>query len=152
MYNDDDYRREKRLLEDKLAGLVVPGVDAAQEAGKLLENLPVLWEQADLGERRRILMTMLDAVYVDPVGEKSIFSIQPKPAFRPLFEMATTREGSDVVLIKEPPQATNEPEATDSCSWWRRGRVELAREHGWALLVALSWGAAGPASALLRFR
>ena len=107
---------------------------------------------ANLSERRRILMTMLDAVYVDPVGEKSIFSIQPKPAFRPLFEMATTREGSDVVLIKEPPQATNEPEATDSCSWWRRGRVELAREHGWALLVALSWGAAGPASALLRFR
>ena len=77
---------------------------------------------ANLSERRRILMTMLDAVYVDPVGEKSIFSIQPKPAFRPLFEMATTREGSDVVLIKEPPQATNEPEATDSCSWWRRGR------------------------------
>ena len=24
MYNEDDYRREKRLLEDKLAGLVVP--------------------------------------------------------------------------------------------------------------------------------
>ncbi len=125
MYNEDDYRREKRLLEDKLAGLVVPGVDAAQEAGKLLEDLPNLWAEASLGERRRILMTMLDAVYVDPVEERSVVAIQPKPAFRPLFEMATTREGSDVVLIKEPPQATNEPEATDSCSWWRRGRVEL---------------------------
>jgi hypothetical protein len=38
-------------------------------------------------------MTMRDAVYVDPVEEKSIVAIQPKPAFRPLFEMATTREG-----------------------------------------------------------
>ena len=85
-------------------------------------------------------------------GERASVGLQPKPAFRPLFEKATAREGSDVALIKEPPQAENVPEATDSCSWWRRGRVELAREHGWALLVALSWGAAGPASALLRFR
>ena len=123
MYNDDDYHREKRLLEDKLAGLVVPGVDAAQEAGKLLENLPALWLQADLSERRRILMTMLDAVYVDPVEEKSVVAIQPKPAFRPLFEMATTREGSDVVLINEAPPDSESPGAPDPCSWWRRGRV-----------------------------
>ena len=33
--DDDGYRREKRSLEDKLANLVVPGVDAAMEAGKL---------------------------------------------------------------------------------------------------------------------
>ena len=48
LYDDDGYRREKRSLEDKLANLVVPGVDAAMEAGKLLENLPDLWEEADL--------------------------------------------------------------------------------------------------------
>ena len=96
-------------------------------------------------------MTMLDAVWVDTVEEKSIVAIPPNPAFRPLFEMATTREGSDVVLIKEPPQATNEPEATDSCSWWRRGRVEPYREHGLALLVALSWAVGRPASAPPQF-
>ena len=38
--------------------------------------------------------------------------------------MSSWSEGK-VLTIKEPPQATNEPEATDSCSWWRRGRVEL---------------------------
>ena len=64
LYSHEDYRREKRSLEDKLANLVVPGVDAAMEAGKLLENLPVLWEEADLTERRKLLMAMLDAVYV----------------------------------------------------------------------------------------
>ena len=95
------------------------------EAGKLLENLPDLWEGADLGERRRILLTMLEAVYVDTVEEKSVVAIRPKPAFEPLFEIATTREGSDVVLINEPPQTDSEPEAADLCSWWRRGRVEL---------------------------
>jgi len=112
-------------LEEKLGTLVVPGVDAATEAGKLLENLPALWEEANLTERRKLLMSMLEAVYVDTVEEKAIVAIRPKPAFQPLFEIATTREGSDVVLIKEPPPAASEPEAADSCSWWRRGRVEL---------------------------
>ena len=35
------YRSEKRSLDDKLANLVVPGIDAAIEDGKLLEDLPV---------------------------------------------------------------------------------------------------------------
>ncbi len=124
----DEYLREKRSLEDQMASLVVPGVDAAKEAGKLLEDLPALWEQADLGEHRQILMTMLDAVYVDTVEEKSIVAIRPKPAFMPLFEVATTREGSGVLLISEkelPPDASEGPEATGPCLWWRRGRVEL---------------------------
>ena len=100
-------------------------VSAPAQAGKLLRNLPALWEQADPGDRRRILLTMLNAVYVDTVEEKSIVTIRPKPAFRPLFEIASIREGSDVVLINEPPQASIEPEAADLCFWWRRGRVEL---------------------------
>ena len=125
LYPDDDYRREKRALEEKLTTLVIPGVDAAREAGKLLENLPAMWEDADGAERRKLLLTMLDAVYVDTVEEKAIVAIRPKPAFQPLFEIATTREGSDVVLINDPPQADSEPEAADLCFWWRRGRVEL---------------------------
>ena len=83
---DEGYRREKRSLEDKLANLVVPGVDAAMEAGNLLENLPVLWQEADLTERRKLLMAMLDAVYVDTVEEKRLAAIRPKPAFRPLLD------------------------------------------------------------------
>ena len=58
------------------------------EAGKLLENLPDLWEEADLAERRKLLMAMLDAVYVDTVEEKSVVAIRPKPAFRPIFRVS----------------------------------------------------------------
>ncbi len=36
-----------------------------------------------------------DAVYVDTVKEKSIVALRPKPAFRPMFEVATTKEGGD---------------------------------------------------------
>ena len=97
----DDYRRQKRELEEKIASLVVPGVDATKQAVELLENLPALWEEATLSERRKLLLTMLEAVYVDTVDQKSIVSIQPKPAFQPLFEIATTRKGSDIVLNKQ---------------------------------------------------
>ena len=48
---------------------MVPDTGAAVAAGKMLEDLPRLWEKADLGERRRVVMNMLDAVYVDTVEE-----------------------------------------------------------------------------------
>ena len=69
---DNEYRRQKKQLEEKLRSLVVPDADAAVTAGRFLEDLPAPWEKADLGERRRILLTMLDAVYVDTVEEKRI--------------------------------------------------------------------------------
>ena len=99
----EEYHRQKRLLEDRMASLLIPAVDATEEAGKLLENLPDLWEKATVNERRRILLTMLEAVYVDAIEAKAIVVIRPKPAFMPLFEIATTRDGSDVILIKEKP-------------------------------------------------
>jgi hypothetical protein len=70
---------------------------------------------------------MLDAVYVDTVEERAIVAIQPKPAFRPLFEVATTREGSGVALINETPPDLDGPEASP-CSWWRRGRGRTITE------------------------
>ena len=78
---DDDYRREKWSLEEKLAGLIVPGVNAASEAGKLLEDLPSLWGLTELSERRKLLLAMLEAVYVGTVEEKAILAIRPRSAF-----------------------------------------------------------------------
>ncbi|MDP6494928.1 MAG: hypothetical protein QGI09_05840 [Dehalococcoidia bacterium] len=86
---------------------------------------------------------MLDAIYVDTVEEKRIVAIRPRPAFRPLLEIATTREGSCIVLVNEkdlekanqPPPHGHEADA-NLCSWWRRGRVELHREHGVPVLLA----------------
>jgi hypothetical protein len=66
---------------------------------------------------------MLDAVYVDSKETRSIVAVKPKPPFRPVFQVATTREGSGILLINEPLDP-EDPEAR-SCSWWRRGRVEL---------------------------
>ena len=70
-------------------------------------------------------MGMLDAVYVETKEFKQVVAIQPKPAFAPVFQVVTAREGSGVVLIKGSPQTRKKSGETDLCSWWRRGRVEL---------------------------
>ena len=40
-------------------------------------------------------------------------AIRPKPAFHPIFEVATTREGSDIALINLTPQTQDKPEASE---------------------------------------
>jgi len=97
----DQYSDRKRILEAQLVSLVIPDVDAAKEAGKLLEELPTLWEEADLGERWKLLTAMLETVYVDTVEERAIVALKPKPAFKALFQIATTKEGSGVILYNE---------------------------------------------------
>jgi site-specific DNA recombinase len=72
---------------------------------------------------------MLDAVYVDDKEEKRIVAIRPKPPFRPVFQVATTKEGSGVILLNGPPES--HPEAP-SCFWWRWGRVELPVQRKWS--------------------
>ena len=122
-YPEDQYRQGKRRLELELESLVVTEVSAAEEAGRLLSDLPALWRDANLEERRKLLLGMLDAVYVETKELKQVVAIQPKAAFGPVFQVATAREGCGVVLIKESPQTSFEPGETDSCSWWRRGRA-----------------------------
>jgi len=51
-----------------------------------------MWEEAGLTEKHKLLMAMLDAVYVDTVEEKSVVAIRPKPAFRPIFPEEDARE------------------------------------------------------------
>ena len=79
------YERQKLALQEKLTELVVPEVDAATAAGKLLEELPRLWKKANEIERRKLLLTMLDAVYIDVKEEHRVVAIKAKPAFKALF-------------------------------------------------------------------
>ena len=134
----------RSVCEVELESLVLPEADAAASAGKLISELPRLWSDANLEERRKLLLTMLDAVYVDS-KQNIIVAIKPKAPFKPVFSVATTREGSDVVLVHDPdaePRIADQPPPhgqgaeADSCSWWRRGRVELHPEHGTLVLLA----------------
>jgi site-specific DNA recombinase len=124
VYEEKEYQRQRRQLELELESLVVPEADAAEEAGKLIQRLPDLWEGATLTERRQLLLTMLDGVYVDSKEERRIVALKPKPAFKAPFQIATTKEGSGIILYNEKTLASSESPG-DLCSWWRRGRVEL---------------------------
>ena len=64
-----------------LTSLVVPEADAVAQAGRLVQRMPDLWAAADLSERRRLLLTVLDAVYVDAREAMAVVSIRPKAAF-----------------------------------------------------------------------
>ncbi len=83
-----DYRRQKAQYEFDLTGLVVPEVDAVVEAGRLVRRLPELWALADLAERRRLLLTVLDAVYVDTRKAKGLVRVRPKPPFEAVLGAA----------------------------------------------------------------
>ena len=75
---------------------------SAEEAGKLILNLPRLWSCANQEEKRKLLLSMLDAVYVDAKTTKSIIAIRPKPPFKPVFQVAASREGCEIRILNEP--------------------------------------------------
>jgi site-specific DNA recombinase len=107
IFPDSEYQRQKKLLEMELESLVVPAANAAEEAGKLITNLKKLWAGANLEERRKLLLTMLDAVYVDAKKMKSIVAIRPKTPFKPIFQIAVTKEGSNIRILNEPLQGSS---------------------------------------------
>ena len=90
-YPEDQYRQGNQRLELELESLLVPEVSAAEEAGRLLSDLPALWQDANLEEQRKILLGMLDAIYVETRDLKQVVAIQPKPAFAPVFQVVTAR-------------------------------------------------------------
>ena len=107
-----------------------PRACQSYESGRSIRH----FAEATPSERRRLLLTMLDSVYVDTKEEHRVVANRAKPPFRPLLEIATTRPDSDVelyvvelyVLEKETPAAWGEQQALSGpCFWWRRGRVEL---------------------------
>ena len=106
LFPDGEYQRQKKLLEMELESLVVPAANAAEEAGNLINNLKNLWSGASMAEQRKLLLTMLDAVYVDAKQTRSIVAIRPKPPFKPIFQVAVTKEGADIRIINEPVQGS----------------------------------------------
>ena len=90
MVDEPDYDRHRAQLEFDLTALVVPEADAVAEAGRLIQRLPELWAAADLTERRLLLLTVLDAVYVDARRKRAVVSIRPKAAFEAVVTASPT--------------------------------------------------------------
>ena len=98
LFDEIEYHRQKKSLEWELESLLIPEVGAAKEAGRLLADMPRLWAGATLQERHQLLTTILDAVYIDMKGSKSIVSVKAKPAFRAVLSVATPVLDNSVIL------------------------------------------------------
>jgi site-specific DNA recombinase len=96
---DDDYKLQKKLLQDTLESLVIPAEDEAIIGGQLLENLKPIWGKATLEEKHRLLKVMLDAVYIDMASKRSIVGIQPKPTFYPLFKALENQADNKITVF-----------------------------------------------------
>ena len=62
--------------------------------------------------------------------------IKPKPQFMGLFQFMDTHSGSPTTSENKSPEPDDGSELALT-GWWRRGRVELYRERGLAVLVML---------------
>jgi hypothetical protein len=60
----------------------------------MLEDLPALWGKAKSGKLEDS-SGPVDGVYVGSVEEKAITALKPRPAFRAMFQITTTKEGSE---------------------------------------------------------
>ncbi len=65
-------------------------------------DLPTLWAEANPDEKRKLLLSMLDAVYFDAKKTRSIVAIKPKPPFKPVFQVVVTSRESDIRILNEP--------------------------------------------------
>ncbi len=99
LFDEIEYHRQKKSMEWELESLLIPEVDSAKEAGRLLADMPRLWAGATLRERHQLLTTILDAVYIDLKGSKSIVSVKVKPAFEVVLGVSTIDINSSVALV-----------------------------------------------------
>jgi site-specific DNA recombinase len=89
---DGEYQRERGRLQEQLQALVVPDEEPAVRMGAYVEDLPTLWRAATLDERRAMVLTALDAVYVD-MDTGRLAAVQPKADFLPLLAAASPTWG-----------------------------------------------------------
>jgi hypothetical protein len=102
------YKVQKKIIQDQLDVLVIPEAEVAFDAGQKLEDLGAVWEVASLEDKHSLLLSMLDAVYLDIANTRSVVAIKPKPSFYPLFDSLGQRPNSTVRVLRDE-ALTNEP-------------------------------------------
>ena len=101
LVEEEDYKVQKKMIQDQLDGLVIPEAEAAFIAGQKMEDLGTVWEVASLEDKHSLLLSMLDAVYLDLADTRSVVGIKPKPSFYPLFDSLGQQPESKVRVIKD---------------------------------------------------
>ncbi|HZA21312.1 MAG TPA: recombinase family protein, partial [Dehalococcoidia bacterium] len=119
-FSDAEYEAKLAEIDAQLRLTNPMELPTLEEAARLFEDIPQIWEEATPEERRKLLSPLVERVYVD-MEFSMIGAIRPVLAFRQLLEGAMSRaESSAAMLLSE-----DDAERLQVWSWWRRGRVEL---------------------------
>jgi hypothetical protein len=133
LIEDGEYELQRKLLTDRLDTLVIPEMDAALGAGTFLETLGIIWVNATLEEKHKLLTIMLDAVYVDLLTTRKVVGILPKPAFYHLFEALSHKPEAKVTVFKaENAQQQLETPNESDCHTTMVGMVETGENYSLA--------------------
>jgi hypothetical protein len=120
-FSEAEYEARAASIDSRIRQATTVVAPALEQAVALFEDVPGLWEDATLEERRRLLRPLVERVYVD-ITTKRVGAIVPAPGFRLLLENAAkkaSRFASPLLIPWE------EAERLDVWTWWRRGRIEL---------------------------
>ena len=88
-----------------------------------MENLPLLWEQANLAERHTLLSGLLECVSVDLKERRSVVGFKPKPKFMGFFQFMDAKSKTPMRLENNSSEPSSGSELSLT-SWWRRRRVQ----------------------------
>ncbi len=101
-YTDEEYNRRLAEIDRQLQQASTITNPAIEEAVELFSDIPMLWNEATVEERKRLMNTLIEMVYVD-LETKHVAALRPTPAFRALLGKAIeTIPDAPVMLI--PPE------------------------------------------------
>ena len=105
----------------------------------MLTDLPALWAEATGEERRRLISSMIERVYVD-IEFRCIAAITPTPGFRSLLQAAVEQDAQSTCVLVE---ANEEVDWAEWWTWWRRGRPQPQDLHHYKVVhpPRPEWGA-----------
>jgi hypothetical protein len=83
-FSDNEYKERMADIDRQLEQTSIVMPPDIEETVELFSNLPVLWNEATTEERRTLLKSLVELVYVD-IKTKQVTAIKPTPACRALY-------------------------------------------------------------------
>jgi len=83
-YSEHEYQSRLAEIDRLIAQTTIVTPPDIEKAVELFSNLPALWNEATTEERRALMKSLVELVYVD-IKEKRVMAVKPTPAFRALY-------------------------------------------------------------------
>ena len=106
---EQQYLGERTRLGAMAAALIPPALPDLDRAAELLGNFGAIWDAADLRERRQVLHTLAEAVYLDSGVKGPVVAMQARVEFAPLFGLVS---GVGAEAWSQPTDTTPHGEST----------------------------------------